>query len=506
MRALHAQDHSIPTRAVPRSLPLCSDNCRLCLQSNNLLNAVSGGKHSTRLCRGGRVTTFSQTSRLSLSSRISSDLQTATDLLPPPRRRCSLSSGLEQSKRAPVATASGLSTTSSPTLPSVHLRSKQLSDPNTSQSLQADVDAPGPAATVLMRQGLRGRQATAAAAVRPTRAAIAIHAARVRGHAAVECAQDSVSLPLDPSATNVRRCDAATSPPQPHAAPAWSDPFLDSNSVCVSRSTTSAHVPQHVSATDDSCASGAVYDVSGGYMGVPSGRSPRAPPAAADLTAGIPSSHVPPNSNAERGQCGIQRCGVANGRWEADVATGTVISSACVSVRCSRSASSSPTRPRKAFLGGNEIHGTLSRALAELGGQSSGSLGLYDSSNGLAGVAGGGGFLDPSYLGYPDGSWQTLCGPHCRAERQEPEISQHASTAEAHSKPALAALQRRHAALAAARNPGVRAVNDERMSQEPYLGTCRLPQHVAAAAPPQGSGTATPARLRRSRSASVGGA
>lgn len=431
-------------------------------------------RQSTRTCRGGRITTISHTSRISLSSCRSADLR--PDGMPHVRRRSSLSCGLEKKGAVGPSTAA-----SDPTLASVHLRSKQLSDPWTSQSLQADMEAPRPDA--------RSRLSCCMGAGQTVPPAQMVHTTRQRSHPSPDCVQDSVSLPLVPRGHLHPVQAPVPTPPQQQGAAADSDPFLDetSNSRCTQYTTSSSQLPAYADvqvwadrapddrAGDALCAPHGVFCGYGGATHAPpqQNNAPTHLPWADELSTYSPTCRGAGTlSSGPRSRGGGQPhactcCALAAGAGDMHPAC------ACASVQTSRSVSSSPTRPRRAFLGGCEIRGTLSRALAEIGGQSSGSFALDNGSgngsNGLACVAGGAGVIGTSFLGYPFDTWRST------------DIEGVSEQTNAHTSPALSALLLRRASVGSA---VMRASESEQVPREPYLGTFRLPAREGAAVMP----------------------
>lgn len=332
--------------------------------------------------------------------------------------------------------------------------------------------------------------------------ATVVHAARQRSLLSPDCVQDSVSLPLVPRGNaHVVYPAEAPSPPQPQGAAADSDPFLDedSNSGFTQYTTSSSQLPAYgygqvwdshtpgVHAGDALCAGQDGQGAFRGYGGTPPTHQTNPPtrlPWADELSTYSPTCRgVGPNSHGQCGQCGGQTHACTCCRLQAAEGRDMHPAFACASVRTSRSISSSPTRPHKAFLGGCEIRGTLSRALAEIGGQSSGSLALDNGSgngsNGLACVAGGAGVIGTSFLGYPFDTWRStdLEGASEHEQLQHAARPQHAGVP---GNPALAALLRRRSAGSS----GVHEALAERVSREPYLGPFRLPAAEGPATPP----------------------
>eukprot|EP00892_Ulva_mutabilis_P011527 jgi/Ulvmu1/8747/UM048_0001.1 len=428
-------------------------------------SSLSHTRTETRSCHGGQITTISHCSpRPSLFSCSSSDLR--TDLLLMHRRHSSLGSGPLKPQHAPVGAFS--SSASGPTLPSAGVRSKLISEVCTSQSLQTD--SHNVAAAAAARPGPVARQPL-------TAVASSVHVVRRQDPGTADCTLDSVSIPLAPATHDVGRGAqhraqraAEGMPAQDHSD---SDPFLDEDTLTATLSDcdTPLYAQDHLSHTYTAGphdwaveAPHGAHDTFGRY------RSALAMDAAWDA---VPWADDPPPSEpgmpCERSpRCSCDAC--CDGGAHAPPVF------ACASVRSTRSVSSSPSRPRRAFLGGCEIHGTMTRALAELDAASSGSLGILNTgrSHALACRDGGGGLLSPRFQGAP-----------CDAQRHR-EGTLRSGAHSAHSAHAATApvggCAAQHGCACATGAGGESALECERVRGEAYLGMCRLPEMAERAA------------------------
>lgn len=299
--------------------------------------------------------------------------------------------------------------------------------------------------------------------------ATAVHAIPGRQAAATGCGQDTVSIPLEPvvHATNHshRQGGAAT----PSHACTDSDPFLDEDTRSASLSCSDGPSPcgccrsHSRAATPPGWRRNAAYAVRGACSSFdgPEATSPAwdAVPWADDTPpsdAAAPLRHV--------AHCRCRRCR-ANPVDLSDELRRAAY--AFASVGSSGTASSESSNPQQAFLGSREIYGTLSRALAELGAQSSGPLDvLEDSDQGLACGAGGSGVFGTSFLGQFDtclnGEVPGGCLDAVRNPLQPRDV---------------APWRCGHGSDGAV---SASAADVVKVQGEAYLGTCRLPETAAS--------------------------